>query len=138
VDAEELRTRVEKLVARSQDAILDASARMAKGITREANRNVPPVAEDVTRMVDEAFDFTQKVIAEQRKMVAEVLRAVGDTLGDAADTATATAKKVARKPGDPKPTPKKAPAKKSSSVKKKAPAKKSAAKKTAAAKKTGS
>ncbi|MEZ5180074.1 MAG: hypothetical protein R2746_17805 [Acidimicrobiales bacterium] len=132
MDAEELRTKVEQLVARSQEAILDASHRLAEGITKEANRNVPPVAEDVTQMVDDAFDFAQKVIAEQRKLVTEVLRTVGDTLEGAAESATATARKVAGKaPGAKKP--KKAPAKKAPA--KKAPAKKKAAAKKAPAKK---
>lgn len=137
MDAEELRTQVEQLVARSQEAILDASHRLAEGITRGANRNVPPVAEDVTQMVDDAFDFAQKVIAEQRKLVTEVLRTVGDTLGDAAESATATAKKVAAK-APKRATPKKAPSAKPAAEKpaaKKAPAKKKPAAKKAPAKK---
>ena len=114
MDADELRKQVEDLVARSQEAILDASHRLGKGISKEANRNVPPVGEDLTRIVDEVFDFAQKVISEQRKMVAEVLRTVSETLGEAADSAAATAKKVAKKTPAKKASVKKAPAPKAS------------------------
>ena len=137
MEADELREQVEELVARSQKAIVDASRRLADGITAQADRRVPTAGEDLSRLVDEAFDFAQRVIEEQRKMLAEVLKTVSEALGDAADSAATTAKKVAKKAPAKKAPAKKAPAKKAPAKKaaaKKAPAKKAPAKKAAAKK----
>jgi hypothetical protein len=141
---DETRKRIEDLVARIQDEVLESSRRLADAFSREAERSIPATGEDITKLVDEAFEFAQRVIESQRRMVSEVLANMDEALDkapgqlqQAAKKATAPAKKAIAKKAPAKKAPapaKKAPAKKKATAKK-TPAKKTPAKKTATAKK---
>ena len=71
----------EAMVARAQDDILGASRRLALGVTQEATRFAGPIAGDVTRVVDQAFDVAQRVTEAQRSMVSGVVASVTSTIG---------------------------------------------------------
>jgi len=66
----------EELVAKVQDEALDASRHLAEGIAKEAARLSPPVAEEVTGIVNEVFDFAQRVTEMQRNMLNQVLATI--------------------------------------------------------------
>ena len=132
MDTDELRIKIEDLIRTSQDQVMAASRKLTRGIASRTNEKVPEVGHDLTRLVDESFEFTERVLAEQRRMISEVMKTVSDALGDAAQSTRSTATRVAS--GAPA---KKAPAKKASAKKapaKKAPAKKASAKKAPAKK----
>lgn len=158
--AEHARQRIEELVARVQDEVLASSRRLAEAFSREADRSIPATGADITKLIDEAFDFAQQVIESQRRMVSEVLANMDEALGRApaqieaaAEKASAEGRKAlakvapaaapastkkrpaAKKATAKKATAKKAPAKKATAKKttKKAPAKKAPARKAAAA-----
>jgi len=121
------RIRIERAIERAQKELLQASHQLAKGITREADRIVPPVSRDLERMVDEVFDVAQRVLKSQRAMVSDVMRAVNEQAERAAEAGRqATGRTKGRVPA------KKAPGKKA--VAKKAPARKATAKKAPARK----
>lgn len=127
--AESMDTRVhlERAIERAQNELLQASRQLAKGITREADRIVPPVSRDLERMVDEVFDVAQRVLKSQRAMVSDVMRAVNEQAERAAEAGRkATGRTKGRTPAK-KTVAKKAPARK-------APARKSVAKKSVAKK----
>lgn len=157
--AEEARKRIEEIVARIQDEILESSRRLAEVFSREAERAIPATGDDITKLIDEAFEFAQRVIESQRRMVNEVLANMDEALDRAPGQLEAAAKRVsaegqkavakvtpakkpaAKKAPAKKPAAKKAPAKKPAAKKaavKKAPAKKPAAKKAPAKKASGS
>jgi hypothetical protein len=151
MEADATRKRVEELVARVQEEILESSRRLAEAFSREVERSVPATGDDITKLIDEAFDFAQRVIESQRRMVNEVLANLDDALDrgpaqlqEAAERATAPARKAiaTQAKAVKKATAKKAPAKKAAAKKaaakkpaaKKAPAKKAPAKKAVAKK----
>lgn len=144
--ADETRKQIEEVVARIQDEIMESSRRLTETFSREAERALPATGEGVTDLIDQAFEFAQRVIESQRRMVNEVFSNMGEALERAPGQIEAAANK-ARAEGEKavaKVTPrkksaakKKAPTKKASAKKaaaKKSPAKKAAAKKTAAKK----
>lgn len=114
----DLRQRVEHLAERTQGELLDASRQFADGITRETGRLVPPISHDVQRAVDHAFDFAERVLKGQRKMVNDLVK----TLDEESRRAAGRGRRAVGGAS------KRAPAKK-------APARKAAAKKVPAAKK---
>ncbi|HLN15988.1 MAG TPA: hypothetical protein VK277_04445 [Acidimicrobiales bacterium] len=130
VEAEEVRKRIDRLITKSQDEVLAASRRLSREITREASRIVPPLSADMTRLVDEIFDFTERVLDGQRKMVRDVLSTI-DESGPGHRLRQRHATKAAKKAT--KKTAKRAPAKKATA--KRTPAKRGA--KGAPAKTTG-
>jgi ribosomal protein L17 len=77
-DPRHVRTHIEHLIERAQDEILDASRQLTAGITKGADRFVPPASKDIERLVDEAFDFTERVIKGQRKVVSEVVKSINE------------------------------------------------------------
>ena len=113
----DLRNQIDHLVERAQDELLDASRKLAAGITKESERVVPPASRDIERVVDEVFDFAERVIKGQRKMVNEMVK----TFNEAAEAGRKATGQARRAPA--KKAAKRAPAKKSA---KRAPAKKSA------------
>jgi len=123
------RVRIERAIERAQKELLQASHQLAKGITREADRIVPPVSRDLERMVDEVFDVAQRVLKSQRAMVSDVMRAVNEQAERAAKAGReATGRTKGRVPAKKAPA-RKATAKKASARKtpaRKAPARKSA------------
>jgi colicin import membrane protein len=134
----ELRRHVEHLVERAQKEILEASRELTTGVNKGAKG---AISADVGRLVDDVFDFSERVIKGQRRMVNEVVKAINEQTERAAEvgritTQRATKKRVAAKkaPAKKKAAAKKAPAKKRAPAKKKAAAKKASAKKAAVAK----
>ncbi len=111
---------IEHLIERTQDEILEASRELAEGISKEAGRFVPPISADIEQMVDNAFDFAERVMKGQRKMVNDVVKAINEQTDRAAGLGQATIRKAV-KPATPA----------RSAVAKGVPAKKSAAKKRA-------
>ncbi len=129
-ESRDVRRHIEQLIERAQDELLDASRQLADGISKGGDRVVPPLSHDLERLVDEVFDFTERVIKGQRKLVSDVLRAINEQSRRAAEVGRETTARVAKR----------APAKKSAAAKrapaKRAPAKKSATKRAPAKKST--
>ena len=69
-EAKDVRVHIEHLIERAQDEILDASRQLADGISKETDRFVPPISQDVEGLVDDVFDFAERVMKGQRAMVA--------------------------------------------------------------------
>ena len=88
------RTYVEQLVERTQDEILDASRDLAEGISKEVGRFVPPISADIEKMVDNVFDFAERVMKGQRRMVNEVVKAINGQTERAAGLGQATTRKA--------------------------------------------
>jgi ribosomal protein L17 len=135
-DTKDLRLQIENLIQRAQDEILSASRRLTKGMAWETDQFVPLTSQDIQKLVDEVFDFTERVVQGQRKLVREMVK----TLNEQSRMSSRPGRKSAAKkaPAAKKAAPaKKAPAAKKASAAKKAPAAKkaSAAKKAAPAKK---
>ncbi len=119
----DLRRRIDQMIERAERDVLDASRQLADGITRGSRRVVPPASQDLERVVDEAFDFAERVLKGQRKMVNDMVKAINDETRRAADAGReATARAAKRLPARKRA--RKAPAKKKAAAKKKTPAKK--------------
>ncbi len=125
-EPKEARRQIERLIERTRDEILEASRELTEGVNKGAERFVPPISMDVERMVDDVFDFAERVIKGQRRMVNEVVKTINEQTDHAADVGRATTRRAAKRVA----TAKKAVGKKNAA--KKAPAKKATtAKKTA-------
>ena len=101
---------------------------------------MPPISADVERLVDDVFDFSERVIKGQRRMVGEVVKAINEQADRAAEVGRTTTRRATKRvAATKKAVAKKVPARKKA-VAKRAPAKKKAvanpvpAKKKAAAK----
>lgn len=114
----DLRQRIEHLAERTQDELLDASRQFADGITRETGRLVPPISQDVQRVVDHAFDFAERVLKGQRKMVSDLVKTVNEESGRAAGRGRRVVGGISKKAPAKKAAAKKAPAKKVPAAKK--------------------
>ena len=129
-DSRDVRKQVEQFIERAQDELLEASRQLADAISRETDRFVPPAAGDIERLVDDVFDFAERVVKGQRKMVNDVVRTINEQTDRAAEAGREATKRVSTRVPATKRGAKKAPAKK-------APAKKAAAKKAPAKKASG-
>lgn len=78
VEKTDVHLQVDRFIERAEKDFLDASHKLAKGITKEADRYVPPLSADVERLVDEVFEFADRVLAAQRKMINELVRAINE------------------------------------------------------------
>lgn len=133
----DVRQKIERLIERAQDELMDASRELASGISRETERFVPPVSSDIEHLVDEVFDFTERVIRGQRKMVGDVVKAINEQTDRAAEAGRTATQRVTRAGASKKRAVKKGTAARRTAAKtapKKAAARKSAAKKSAATK----
>jgi 2',3'-cyclic-nucleotide 2'-phosphodiesterase (5'-nucleotidase family) len=74
----DVQQRIDRLVERTQSEVLSASRRLAAGITKETERIVPPFSQDIERVVDEVFDFAERVMKGQRKMVSDMVKAINE------------------------------------------------------------
>jgi hypothetical protein len=129
----DVRKHIEQLIVRAQDEILEASRELAQGVSKGTGRYVPPISKDVERMVDEVFDFAERVIKGQRRMVNDVVKTINEQTDRAAEVGRATTQKATKRVvAANKAVAERAPVKKSAA--KRAPVKKSARK--APAKKT--
>jgi hypothetical protein len=71
------------MVKKSTDAILDASRNFADG----ASDMVPGDKEQVDKMIDQAFDLTERVLKVQRDFAKQVVDTVTPPIGgDSADS----------------------------------------------------
>jgi len=141
-ESNDARVRIERAIERAEKELLQASHQLARGITREADRLLPPVSRDLERMVDDVFDVAERVLKSQRRMMSDVIRAVNEQADRAAKAGRAatsrprhravTRKAAARKAPAAKAPAKKTPAKRTPA--KRTPAKKSAARKAPVAK----
>jgi hypothetical protein len=109
------RKQVEHLIERAQDDILDANRGLAGGITRGTDRFVRPVFSDLERVLDIAFDFAERVLRGQRKILNDVATTISEQRDRAADMGRTTTQKAmeratAKRPHTMKPSAKKAPA----------------------------
>jgi hypothetical protein len=128
----DLEQRIDRLVERAQSEIFGASRRLAAGVTKETERIVPPFSQDIERVVDEVFDFAERVMKGQRKMVSDMVKTIDEQSRRTVRTGkSAAARAVKKAPVKRSGSAKKAPAKKATA--KKAPAKKAPAKKRNAA-----
>ncbi|MEJ5254869.1 MAG: hypothetical protein WHS89_05920 [Acidimicrobiales bacterium] len=86
-DISKLQDQVFELVRRSQEAILDAGRSFADNLSSVA----PGDREAIDRLLDDAFDFTERVLRTQRELAKSVVQAItapvigagSDTTGDA-------------------------------------------------------
>ena len=92
----DLRERVDQIIERAEKELLHASRQLADGIDRGANRVVPPVSGDLEHVVDDVFDFAERVIQGQRRMVKEMVQAFNEQV-DRAQVAGRKATKRAAK-----------------------------------------
>ena len=92
----DLRERVDQIIERAEKELLHASRQLADGIDRGANRVAPPVSEDLEHLVDHVFDFAERVIQGQRRMVKEMAQAINEQV-DRAQVAGRKATKRAAK-----------------------------------------
>jgi hypothetical protein len=128
----DLRAQIERLVERTQDELLEASRQLADAITKETGRFVPPAADDIEKLIDDVFDFAERVVKGQRRLVGDVVRTFNEQTDRAAEAGKKATGRVVKKATAKKTAAKKAPAKKAPAKKaaaKKAPAKKAPAKK---------
>src|SRR5271165_6102124 len=71
-----VRSQIEDFVLKAQEDLLRALRGLSQNIAKETTRMAPSTQTDLTRLVDEIFDFTERVLAGQRKMVNDVIRSV--------------------------------------------------------------
>jgi hypothetical protein len=132
-ESRDMRKQIEHLVERSQREIVDASRNLSNNINKGTERLVTPLSNDIERMLDDVFDFAERVVKSQRRMVNDVVKSLNERADQAADAGRAATRRITKRAPAKKTAAKRAPAKKTAA--KRAPAKKTAAKR-APAKKT--
>lgn len=96
-DRRDVRKHIEQLIERAQDEVLEASRELAKGISEGTERYVPPISKEVERMVDDVFDFAERVMKGQRRMVNDVVRTINDQTDRAAEVGRTTTRKATKR-----------------------------------------
>lgn len=96
-EPKDLRTHIEHLIERTQDEILEASRELAEGISKETGRFVPPLSADIEQLIDNVFDFAERVMKGQRRMVNDVVRAINEQADRAAGVGRTTARKTVKR-----------------------------------------
>ena len=129
-ESRDMRKQIEHLIERSQREIVEASRNLSSGINKGTDRLVPPISHDIERIVDDVFDFAERVVKSQRRMVSDVVKAINEQSDRAADAGRTATRRITKRRPAKKAAVKRAPAKKAAA--KRAPAKKAAAKKTPA------
>jgi ElaB/YqjD/DUF883 family membrane-anchored ribosome-binding protein len=135
----DIRRHIENLVERSQREIVEASRSLSNDINKGTDRLVTPLSNDIERMLDGVFDFAERVVKSQRRMVSEVIKELNERADHAADAGRAATRRITKKAPSKKAPAKKAPSKKAPAKKapsKKAPAKKAPSKKAPATRAT--
>jgi sugar-specific transcriptional regulator TrmB len=97
VEPKDMRHKIEHLIQRAQDELMDASRELTSGISRETERLVPPVSNDIERLVDEVFDFAERVVKGQRKMVGDVVKTLNEQTDRAAQAGRTATHRVTKK-----------------------------------------
>ena len=93
-ETSDLRTHIERLIERTQDEILDARRGLTEGIGNEAGRFVPSVSADIEQLVDNVFDFAERVMKGQRRMINGVVKAINEQTERVAGVGQATSRKA--------------------------------------------
>lgn len=75
-ESRDISKQIDHFIARSQKEIVDASRSLGKSISKQTDRVVTPVTGDIEYLLDDVFDFTERVINSQRRMVNDAIRAV--------------------------------------------------------------
>ncbi len=130
VESRDMRKQIEHLVERSQREIVEASRNLSNDINKGTERFVTPLSNDIERMLDDVFDFAERIVKSQRRMVNDVVKTLNERADQAADAGRAATRRITKRAPAKKTAAKRAPAKKAAA--KRAPAKKTAAKKSAA------
>jgi hypothetical protein len=125
-ESRDMRQQIEQLVERSQREIVEASRNLTDNINKGTERLVVPLSNDIERMLDDVFDFAERVVKSQRRMVNDVMKSLNERADQAADAGRAATRRITRRAPAKKTAAKRAPAKKTAA--KRAPAKKTAAK----------
>ncbi len=146
-DTSDVRKQIEHFIERAEDEISHAGHQLTKGINRRTGRRVAPASEDIDQALHEVFDFAERVLRSQRRMVRDAVKAINEQTDEAAQKgrtatrritkrATARRKAVAKRVAAVrKASAKRSPAKKSppkKAVAKRTPAKKAPPKKAVA------
>ena len=131
-ESRDMRKQIEHLVERSQREIVEASRNLSDNINKGTERLVTPLSNDIERMLDDVFDFAERVVKSQRRMVNDVVKSLNERADQAADAGRAATRRITRRAPAKKSAAKRAPAKKSAA--KRAPAKKSVPKRAPAKK----
>jgi len=124
-ESRDMRKQIEHLVERSQHEIIEASRTLSNNINKGTERLVTPLSNDIERMLDDVFDFAERVVKSQRRMVNDVVKSLNERADHAADAGRAATRRITKRAAAKKTAAKKTAAKR-------APAKKTAAKKSAA------
>jgi sugar-specific transcriptional regulator TrmB len=91
---------------------------------------VTPISNDIERMMDDVFDFAERVVNSQRRMVSDVVKAINEQADRAVDAGRTASRRITKRAPAKTAAAKRAPAK--TAAAKRAPAKKAAAKKVSA------
>jgi hypothetical protein len=83
-DLVKLQEQVFDLVRRSQEAVLDAGRSFADNLTSMA----PSDSEAVDKLLDDAFEFTEKVLRTQRDFAKSVVQAITAPIADSESSGT--------------------------------------------------
>jgi len=129
-ESRDMRKQMEHLVERSQREIVEASRNLSNSINKGTERLVTPLSNDIERMLDDVFDFAERVVKSQRRMVNDVVKSLNERADQAADAGRAATRRITKRAPAKKTAAKRAPAKKTAA--KRAPAKKTAAKRASA------
>ena len=111
-ESRDMRQQIEHLVERSQREIVEASRNLARGITKGTDRVVTPISNDIERIVDDVSDFAERVVKSQRRMVRDVVKAINEQAGRAAQTGRTATERIAKRAPTKKVAAKRAPTKK--------------------------
>jgi len=84
-EARDVRKQIEQFIERAQDELVEASRQLADAISRETERFVSPASTDIERLVDDVFDFAERVVKGQRKMVNDVVKTINEQTDRAAE-----------------------------------------------------
>ena len=129
-ESRNVQKQIEHLVERSQREIVDASRNLSSGFGKGTERLVTPISKDIERMVDDVFDFAERVVNSQRRMVSDVVKAINEQADRAVDAGRTATGRITRRTPAKKAAAKRTPAKKAAA--KRTPAKKAAATKVSA------
>lgn len=95
--------KMEKQVAKYEEDILDATRRFAGDLAKQIGHMVPAsegaaddLTEELTRLIEQVFDFTGKLMEGQRKLVFDLVRAVTDSGAQVRTRARVAARSAAK------------------------------------------
>ena len=108
-DSRDIRKQIEELVERSQREIVDASRNLSDNISKGTERLVTPLSNDIERLLDDVFDFAERVVKSQRRMVNDVVKSLSERADQAADAGRAATRRVTKRAPAKKSAAKRAP-----------------------------